>query len=854
MPKVKIGGTNRATDGDLLEIAPKPHFDHLRSNWLSTRHGGAALHAVATPLPARPLLTKTTHCRACGNGKLIPVLDLGEQALTGRFPAANEPDPPVAPLELWICDTTSATDACGLGQLGHTCDLGQMYGPTYGYRSSITQTMVAHLRSIAGALTAVAKPEAGDWLLEIGSNDGTMQGFLSGRGYNLVAIDPSAAKFAENYPADSRLIVDFFSANAVKAASSGNKFKAILSIAMFYDLERPLDFMGDVRELLADDGVWCFEQAYLPAMLSSLCYDTICHEHLCYYSLSQISWMARRAGLRIIDVATNDINGGSFTVFACREEARRPANTAKIARMLDAENRAKLLDPATWHEFARRVRHHRARLRTFFEDARAAGDLVLGLGASTKGNVLLQYAGIDETLMPAIGERDPRKVGLRTPRTAIPIISEEDARRMKPRYFFVFPWHFRNEIAEREKSFLEAGGRLVFPLPRFEVVGQDTAQRPAATNLPSGRRIPWAEPMFFGDERAFVSEALDSTMISGGGFVDRFEREFAAMHGNGAAAIATSNGTTAIELAYRAIGIGPGDEVIVPGWGFMAAANMALAVGATPVYADVDARDWLLDPVAVAKKIGPKTKAIVATHTYGNVCDMAALATLAHERGIALIEDCAESLGSTRSGRMAGTFGDIGSFSFQATKTVTCGEGGAILVRDPKVAARARLIRSHGMEGRRRYWHHEVGHNFRLSNLHCAVLCAQLGHWPMIVEIRARLYDGYRRRLAGKPRIGFQHFAPEVTPVVWATGVRLEGFTAARRDDLIDRMENRGIECRPGFYAPSVQPIYDAAPVGVSEEIADQVIVLPLGSTLSEQDLDFICDSLLGEMESIAHG
>ena len=157
-------------------------------------------------------------------------------------------------------------------------------------------------------------------------------------------------------------------------------------------------------------------------------------------------------------------------------------------------------------------------------------------------------------------------------------------------------------------------------------------------------------------------------------------------------AVSTNNGTTAIQLAYLALGVGPGDEVIVPGWGFMAAANMALAIGATPVFADIDKDHWMIDPDAVSKEITPKTKAIVATHTYGHLCDLPRLAKIAKDAGVALIEDCAESLGSRWSGKMCGTFGDVGTFSFQATKTITCGEGGAILFRSPEVAARARLL------------------------------------------------------------------------------------------------------------------------------------------------------------------
>ena len=399
------------------------------------------------------------------------------QALTGRFPGPGEPDPPIAPLELMICDTTEAPEACGLVQLAHTCDAGLMYGTTYGYRSSVTKMMVAHLHRTADQVLADAEVKPGDGVLEIGSNDGTMQKYLAGRGLKLVAMDPSAGKFASNYPPETTLLVDFFSAGAVQAAVPGQTFKAVISLSMFYDLPEPLRFMQEIRDSLDPEGLWCFEQAYLPPTFTALCYDTICHEHLAYYGLHQIQWLAKRAGLKLLDVATNDVNGGSFRVYAARAESTRPANTAALNAAFALEDSLHLAKTETWAIFAQRVREHRARVEDFFETANKAGETVLGLGASTKLNVVLQYAGVTPTWMPAIGERDPLKVGLRTPRTNIPIISEDEARARNPKYFFVGPWHFREEIVQREKAFLDSGGSLVFSLPQFEIVSKTGTRR-----------------------------------------------------------------------------------------------------------------------------------------------------------------------------------------------------------------------------------------------------------------------------------------------------------------------------------------------------------------------------------------
>jgi perosamine synthetase len=453
--------------------------------------------------------------------------------------------------------------------------------------------------------------------------------------------------------------------------------------------------------------------------------------------------------------------------------------------------------------------------------------------------------------MPAIAERDPRKIGLRTPKTGIPIISESDARLMNPAYFFVGPWHFREEIVHREKLFLDGGGRIVFPLPKFEIIDRESSASSTKTN-----QINWAKPLLFEDERAYVDEALNSTMISGGHFVDQFERRFSDLIGHPEPAVSTNNGTTAIQLAYLTLGVGAGDEVIVPAWGFMAAANMALAVGATPVFADIDEETWMIDPDDVAAKISKKTKAIVAIHTYGPLCDMARLKQIAKDAGVALIEDCAESLGTTWNERSCGLIGDIGTFSFQATKTITCGEGGAVVFRDPEMSAKARLIRNHGMSGRKRYWHHVIGHNFRLPNLQCAMLCAQLTHWPEIVDLHARLHEAYRLRLGDIPGLRFQKISPESAPVMWAVGLRLEHADAVSRDHILDRLMDKGIECRPGFYPPSAQPIYHhlATTARRAEKIADQVIVPPIDPTLPDRSFDYICDSFRSILKELKYG
>lgn len=422
----------------------------------------ADLHANAS-------ITAIAHCRICGNPRLEQVLDLGRQALTGRFPGPDEPDPMAGPLELVLCSGEPDV-CCGLLQLRHSYPLEQMYGPSYGYRSSNNATMVAHLKNKIANLVALSRPAPGERVLDIGCNDGTTLKLYDGMGLRRIGIDPSSRRYAGEYPADIRLIVDFFSASRIRQEGLEGSFKIITSIAMFYDLEDPLGFMTEVASLLDRDGVWEFEQHYLVEMLRRRAYDSVCHEHISYYGLRQIKWMTDRAGLKIVGISTNDINGGSISITAARKDSRYPEASEAIDAFLAREVAMRLESIEPYLEFSRRVAEHRATLRRFLEDARRQGKRVVGYGASTKGNVILQYCGLTERELPCIAEKYPAKYGLTTPGTRIPIVSEADARAMKPDYILVLPWYFRDEIVARERDYLAGGGTLVFVLPSLEQV------------------------------------------------------------------------------------------------------------------------------------------------------------------------------------------------------------------------------------------------------------------------------------------------------------------------------------------------------------------------------------------------
>ena len=407
-------------------------------------------------------------CRICKNHELIPLLDLGEQCLTGVFPRSADERITRGPLELVKCQEP---DGCGLVQLRHSYDSAEMYGANYGYRSSLNRSMVDHLRAKVAKLTAIITPQPGDIVLDIGSNDGTLLSFHD-PSLTRVGMDPTTEKFRAFHPPGIEAIADFFSAAAFRARFGKTKAKIVTSIAMFYDLDDPTEFVRQVAEILDDEGIWHFEQSYLPAMLAQNAYDTICHEHVEYYALRQIKWMLDRCGLKIVALETNDVNGGSFAVTVAKAHSRLAENVTAVHAMLKSETDAGLGTLKPYAAFRERVFEHREKLLATLADLAGSGAKVLGYGASTKGNVILQFCGITTAQIPAIADVNPDKFGRFTPGTHIPIISEAEAHAMNPDCLLVMPWHFRENLIQREAAYLQRGGRMIFPLPEIQIIGR----------------------------------------------------------------------------------------------------------------------------------------------------------------------------------------------------------------------------------------------------------------------------------------------------------------------------------------------------------------------------------------------
>jgi SAM-dependent methyltransferase len=426
-------------------------------------------------------LTYRQTCRVCGSSALTKVIDLGEQHLQGSFIGADGKLPPMRKIETALvrCDPMRDERACGLLQMTVSVPPAILYSD-YWYRSGTNKTMTDHLAGIAGEIAEmIDKPTAR--VLDIGCNDGTLLKNYPG-GYVRYGIDPSDA--ANSVASDVQVVNDLFPSEQLSRLTRGKPFDAITSIAMFYDLEDPTAFARAVKQHLAHDGVWCFEMSYMPHMLRSNSYDTICHEHLEYYSLAVLEYILRQAQMKVVRVSLNDCNGASLRVHATHSDNflydGDPKAQSALRELRQQEFDLQLDTDEPYRNFQDAIETHKSELSALLRRLKSSGKKTHIYGASTKGNTILQTCGINHTLVECAAERNPKKFGGRTLGTNIPIVSEAESRSRKPDYYLVLPWHFKKEFLEREQSMLEAGVGFIFPLPQIEIVSHRQVARQAA--------------------------------------------------------------------------------------------------------------------------------------------------------------------------------------------------------------------------------------------------------------------------------------------------------------------------------------------------------------------------------------
>lgn len=409
-------------------------------------------------------------CRVCGSLALTKVIDLGEQYLQGSFVKPGKELPPMRkiPTTLLRCDPAKDEKACGLLQMAHSVPPEILYA-AYWYRSGTNETMRNHLKGIVSeAIETLVKENAR--VLDIGCNDGTLLNYYPKK-FVRFGVDPSDV--AQGIEGDITVVQDTFPSEELEAKIEGEQFDIITSIAVFYDLEDPVEFARGVKQCLSNEGLWIFEMSYMPSMLKLNSYDTICHEHLEYYSLAAVENVLKRANMKIIKVSLNDINGGSLRCYATHAtnfRFRIDGFARNIKTLRQEEFDMQLDTDRPYRNFQERIDMHRSELVSLLQRLKKDGKKIHVYGASTKGNTILQWCGLNNDIIDCAADRNPDKDGARTLGTDIPIVSEAKSRALKPDYYLVLPWHFKEEFLIREKKTLDSGVGMIFPLPNIEII------------------------------------------------------------------------------------------------------------------------------------------------------------------------------------------------------------------------------------------------------------------------------------------------------------------------------------------------------------------------------------------------
>jgi len=401
-------------------------------------------------------------CRNCNSKSIINLFSLGKIRFTGKFPKYKEKIPH-GELNLVMCKS------CKLVQLKHIFNMSYLYNKDYGYRTGINLTMSNHVKNVVKKISKIAKLKNGDNVLDIASNDGTLL-----RNYNSKiktwGIDPILIKFKKEYKKINHKISNFFDYKLILKKNKKTKFKIITALSVFYDLENPNIFLNGIKRLLHKDGIFYLEFQDLMMIIKHNMFDTICHEHLEYYSVTFINKLLKKHNLKIFDHSYNDINGGSSAYLISHNNSKYKTNQNKINKILLKEKRFGIEKVSTYKKFKRKINSLKQKLNLKIKKIIKNKKIIHGYAASTKGNVLLQYYNLDNKKIKFISDRNTKKENLYTPGSNIKIISEKDSRNLKPDYYLVLAWHFKKEILLREKMIRKMGTKFIFPLPNIEII------------------------------------------------------------------------------------------------------------------------------------------------------------------------------------------------------------------------------------------------------------------------------------------------------------------------------------------------------------------------------------------------
>lgn len=800
-------------------------------------------------------------CRHCAFEVSLTLVDLGSVPPSNAYLTEALLGSPERwyPLRVLVCEN------CWLVQTEDFAEVTELFTPQYAYFSGYSEIWLAHCEQYVNATVDRFGLDESSYVVEIAANDGSLLRYVAALGIPCSGVEPTAATAAVARSLGIPIVEDFFGLGlAERMLTEGPAADLVAANNVLPHVPDINDFVAGVAKLLKHDGVATFEFQHVVNLINNVHFDTIYHEHFSYLSFTSAIRILAGNGLQVFDVERLPTHGGSLRVYAQRSETGEHQENTRVSELLDEENAAGLQTRKYYAGFQAKSEKVKDDFLAFLITARRTGKTVVGYGAAAKGNTLINFAGVRSDLLPFVVDGNPAKQGMFLPGSRIPIVTEDRIRELRPDYVVILPWNVQHEI-EAQLAYISDWGGQFWVIAQREDEAISTVRTPIEPRteprsaergeraLSTSNSIPVFNPLIGQPEFDAATEALELGWLGMGAYVGEFEEELKNLVGGDRHVVATSTGHAALHLALLSMGVGPGDEVITPSFNNIADFQAILAVGAKPVFCDILDETLCIDVEKAEALVGPNTKAIIAMDYDCFLADHGAVRQLSQRHGLRVLHDAAHSLGSNYDGTPVGSFSDVTMFSFDAVKTVTCIDGGALVVRSEEEVARLHEMRLIGMGqpasvmyGNQRAWTYDVkrlGFRYHMANLHAAIGLAQLARLPQITKTRQAACRLYNELLAGVPevRTPASNF-DDVTPFLYYIRVPETDRTQLRAHLHGNGIET-GIHWQPGHQFTLLEHCR-AGNLDVTNRASREILSLPLHSAMKPELVERIATSI----------
>jgi perosamine synthetase len=787
-------------------------------------------------------------CRHCHNTLNHVFVDLGSSPPSNAYLTADDLKKPEKwfPLRVLVCEN------CWLVQTEDFAQADELFDANYAYFSSYSTSWMKHAENYVSEMIQRFQLGAESHVVEVASNDGYLLQYVQEGGIPCIGIEPTASTAAAARDRGIHVIEQFFGVTlARQLVGQGKEADLIVANNVLAHVPDINDFVAGFAELLRPQGVATFEFPHLLQLVQQNQFDTIYHEHFSYLSLTTVNTIFNANGLLVFDLEELPTHGGSLRVYAQRKDSGVQRATMNVAELLERETAAGMSNLRFYEGFQAKAEKIKNDFLEFLLAAKRDGRRVAAYGAAAKGNTLLNFAGVKSDLLEFVVDRNPAKQGKFLPGSRVPIAGEEFLRSTKPDDIVVLPWNLSEEVRHQLGYAGAWNARHIAAVPSLTVSSFQSYNRPSSSVTASSEkpRIPYTKPSITELEVAY---AIDAARNGWGErcyeYITRFEDAF-RKHLGVKHAIATSSCTGALHMGMAALGIGPGDEVIMADTNWIATAAPIVHLGARPVFVDILPDTWCIDPELAEAAITPRTKAIIAVHLYGNLCDMDRLLAIGARHGIPVIEDAAEAIGSVWHGRRAGSMGRFGAFSFHGTKTLTTGEGGMFVTSNDALYEHVLTLTNHGRaRGQtKQFWADMVGFKYKMSNVQAAIGCVQLERVDELVARKRQIMQAYRDAFAAIPEIAMNPEPPGTVNGSWMPTVVFDQSTGLTREQLLEAFRAENIDGRVFFWPLSGLPIFGGRPINpIADDTARRAINLPSFHEAAAESLDRIAAVVAG--------